>query len=137
VARFWARRVKWQWRMVHGGGTVAFTRRQRRWGRVVAKHEEGRGVWVKNPKPSHCGSVSGCNGAEEGGGRCCGVADTPSRANLWVEMGGDGELGGMVWVVVVWLCSPGTPSASPPLLYSLPSPLYPLLPLLKAHWQAV
>jgi hypothetical protein len=39
--------------MVRGGGTVARTRRRQWWGRVVTKHEEGRGVWVKNPKPSH------------------------------------------------------------------------------------
>ena len=42
--------------MVHGGGAVACTGRQRRRGCGAAKHE---GVWVKNPKPSRRGSVSG------------------------------------------------------------------------------
>jgi hypothetical protein len=37
----------------------------------------GEGGWVKNPKPSHRGSVSGCNGAAEGGGGCCGVTVPP------------------------------------------------------------
>jgi hypothetical protein len=73
--------------MVRGGGTVARTRRRRQWGRAVAKHEEGWGVWVKNLKPSRRGSVSGCNGAAGGGGGCCEVTDPPSCANLWVGMG--------------------------------------------------
>ena len=85
MARFRAHHVEGRWGTVRGGGAVARTR----WwlGRAVAKHEEGRGVWVKNPKPSCRGSVSGCNGAAGSGGGCCGVTDTPSRANLWVGMG--------------------------------------------------
>ena len=99
--------------MVSRGGAVARTRWWWRRGRAVAKHEEGRGVWVKIPKPSRRGSVSGCNGAAGGGGGCCGVTDPPSRANLWVGMGGE-----VVWWVVVGVltCCPGAPPASPFLL---------------------
>jgi hypothetical protein len=83
-ARFWARHVEWRWGKVRGGGTMAHTRRQRQWGRAVAKHEEGRGVRVKNSKPSHSGLVSGCNGAAEGGGGCCGVtAPSPVLTYEW------------------------------------------------------
>jgi hypothetical protein len=134
VARFRACRAKRAREMVSRGGAVARTRWWWRRGRAVAKHEEGRGVWVKIPKPRCRGSVSGCNGAAGGGGGCCGVTAPPSRANLGVGMGCE-----VVWWgwVVVWLCSPGTPSASPPLLYPLPSFLYSLPPLLTAHWRAV
>ena len=59
MTRFNARRVEQRRGMVLGGGVVARTRWWWWWGRVVAKHEEGRGVWVKIPKPSPCGSVSG------------------------------------------------------------------------------
>jgi hypothetical protein len=34
-------------------------------------------VGQKNPKPSFCGSVSGCGGAARGGGACCGVTAPP------------------------------------------------------------
>jgi hypothetical protein len=47
---------------------------------------------VKNPKLSHRGSVSGCNGAAGGGGGCCGVTGPPSRANLEV-----GVVSEVVW----------------------------------------
>ncbi|KIM77265.1 hypothetical protein PILCRDRAFT_12091 [Piloderma croceum F 1598] len=47
---------------------------------------------------------------------------SPSRAKLREGMGGD----------VVY-----APPASPFIIYPLPSPLYPLLILLTAHWWAV
>ena len=37
----------------------------------------GEGVWVKIPKPSHRGSISGCNGAAGGGEGYCSVTGPP------------------------------------------------------------
>ena len=58
VARFRARRAKWQWRTMRRGGMVVHTRWWWWWGGAFAKREAGDGVWAKNAKPSCCGSVS-------------------------------------------------------------------------------
>ena len=72
---------------VSRGGAVVRTRWWWWQGRVVAKHEEGRGVWVKILKPSHHGSVLGAPCEVAAGGQCIGAG--------WLCIRGDGG-GGVV-----------------------------------------
>ena len=65
-------------------------------------------IWGENQKLSHWSSVSGCNRAARGGEGCCGVTTPPPMLTY-------GWGWGVRWYgwVVVWLCLPSTPSASP------------------------
>jgi hypothetical protein len=61
VAQFRVHHAEWRRGTVHKGGVGVCTMWWWWWGHVLAKHEAGRG-WAQNPKPSHCGSVSGAPG---------------------------------------------------------------------------
>jgi hypothetical protein len=77
----------------------------------------GEGIWVKIPKPSRRGSVSGCNGAAEGGEGCCGVTAPPPVLTQSVGMVVSGVVMEVVVVVLTWhpSTSPLLPTHSHPL----------------------
>jgi hypothetical protein len=110
AARLQASHVKQRQGMVHrvvwwcvqgdgGGGGCA-----------LVKCEAGGGGWAKNTQPSPMAQLRTGTGLQEVEGVLWGYKH-PSHSNLWIEMGGE-----VLWCygwVVVWLCLPGTPSASP------------------------
>ena len=125
MARLRACHVKRQWAVVLGGGGCGQMARRWRGGGGCAfdNARSGGKVWVKNPKPSTCGSISG----------------VPCKTAVWGNDGGGGDpllqrprqRGGGVsrYGGVGWCCSlvTRTPLASPSLTHPTPCPL-PLLP---------